>query len=258
MLAISLTLTSFPILAATPTDAAIETAALPADERLAPSTLPLRFVRHEHVAFVGNSLAERMNLFGHFETLLHLRYPDLELVVRNFARPAMKSTIASAQQLHPLDDPLYVFNPDTLLCFFGFNESFAGKDGEEFQADYEKFLDEYAKKYPRARRARGSCSSRRSPSSRAATRCCRTARRRTRAWQLRRRVREIAKKRGFAFIDVFTPTEAPFAQQPGCSSRSMAATRTKPATKSQSAGSSVVRGERRERTRPSSRSSALR
>ena len=32
--------------------------------------------------------AERMNLFGHFETMLHLRFPDKELVVRNFARPA--------------------------------------------------------------------------------------------------------------------------------------------------------------------------
>ena len=40
--------------------------------------------------------------------------------------------------------------PDTFLCFFGFNESFEGPDGvEKFKADYEKFLDEYAAKYPR-------------------------------------------------------------------------------------------------------------
>src|SRR6476469_7992116 len=55
---------------------------------LPPSALPLELVKGERIAFVGNSTAERFNLFGHFETLLHLRYPDKELVVRNFARPA--------------------------------------------------------------------------------------------------------------------------------------------------------------------------
>ena len=55
---------------------------------LPPSRLPLDFVKGERIALVGNSTAERMNLFGHFETLLHTRFPDKELVVRNFARPA--------------------------------------------------------------------------------------------------------------------------------------------------------------------------
>ncbi|MBJ7346895.1 MAG: heme-binding protein, partial [Gemmataceae bacterium] len=49
-----------------------------------------------------------------------------------------------------LDDPLFTFNPDTFLCFFGFNESFAGPLGvEKFKADYEKFIDEYSQKYAR-------------------------------------------------------------------------------------------------------------
>ena len=34
----------------------------------------------------STSLAERMNLFGYFETLLHSRFPQHELAVRNFAR----------------------------------------------------------------------------------------------------------------------------------------------------------------------------
>jgi hypothetical protein len=55
---------------------------------LPPSTLPLEFIAGERIALVGNSTAERMNLFGHFETLLHERFPDKKLVVRNFARPA--------------------------------------------------------------------------------------------------------------------------------------------------------------------------
>src|SRR5262245_14787160 len=60
----------------------------PKKEALPPSKLPLELVRGERIAFVGNSTAERFNLFGHFETLLQSRFKDKELVVRNFARPA--------------------------------------------------------------------------------------------------------------------------------------------------------------------------
>ena len=123
----------------------------PKKEPLPPSELPLKFVKHERIAFVGNSLGERMSLFGNFEAMLHLRHPDLELVIRNFCRPA--DEVANRQRSSDytkLDDPLYAFNPDTFLCFFGFNESFAGPEGvEKFKADYEKFIDEFTKKYPR-------------------------------------------------------------------------------------------------------------
>src|SRR5688500_10667246 len=43
---------------------------------LPPNTLPLQFIKGERIALLGNSTAERMSLFGHFETLLHLRHPD--------------------------------------------------------------------------------------------------------------------------------------------------------------------------------------
>ena len=125
-----------------------------------PSTLPLHFVPHERIAFVGGSLAERMNLFGNFEALLHTRFPQLELVVRNFARPC--DAVDDRQRPNnytTLDDPLKVFGPDTFLCFFGFNESFAGAGGEQrFRAAYGKYLDEMAKQYPRTNgNRRGSC-----------------------------------------------------------------------------------------------------
>jgi putative heme-binding domain-containing protein len=42
------------------------------------------------------------------------------------------------------------FGADTYLVFFGFNESFAGDGGiEKFKADYAKFLDDFAARYPR-------------------------------------------------------------------------------------------------------------
>ena len=111
----------------------------------------LEFAKGERIALVGNSTAERMNLFGHFETLLHLNNIGQELVFRNFARPADEvSNRQRSADYTKIDDPLAAFKPDTFLCFFGFNESFAGPGGiAKFKNDYERFIDEYTGKYPR-------------------------------------------------------------------------------------------------------------
>lgn len=123
----------------------------PARPELPPSTLPLAFIKGERVAFLGNSQAERMNLFGHFETLLHTRFPNQELVVRNFARPAEEVGIQQrSADYSVLDDPQAAFGADTCFCFFGFNESYAGPDGiESFRKKYNEYLDTIAKRYPR-------------------------------------------------------------------------------------------------------------
>src|SRR5262245_36646328 len=132
-------------------DALLKPQPRPKRPDLPPSKLPLEFIKGERIALVGNSLAERMNLFGHFETLLHLRHPDKELVIRNCGGPADEVSIRQrSTDYTKLDDPLYAFGPDSFLCFFGFNESFKGPDGvEQFKKDYEKFIDEYAAKYSR-------------------------------------------------------------------------------------------------------------
>ena len=44
---------------------------------------PLKLEKNDHVVIIGNSLAERMNYFGNFETLLHSRFPDHKLYIRN-------------------------------------------------------------------------------------------------------------------------------------------------------------------------------
>lgn len=129
--------------------------AAPPPERaeLAPSKLPIEFQKQERVALVGNSLAERFSLFGHFEALLHQQFADQELIVRNFSRPA--DEVANRQRSNDytvIDDPLAAFGPDTLFCFFGFNESYAGPEGiEAYKENYEKFLDEMNATYPRGR-----------------------------------------------------------------------------------------------------------
>ncbi len=113
--------------------------------------LPLAFFEGERIALVGNSTAEKMNLYGHFETRLHLRFPEKKLVVRNFGRPA--DEVGSRQRpgnYDLLDDPLYSFSPDTVLCFFGFNESYAGPEGVDgFKRGYLSFLQQFSERYTR-------------------------------------------------------------------------------------------------------------
>ena len=192
----------------------------PARPALPPSRLPLELLDGERIALVGNSTAERMNLFGHFEALLHQRFPGKHLVVRNFARPA--DEVGNRQRpgdYIKLDDPLAAFGADTYLVFFGFNESFAGPGGvAKFTADYEKLLDELARKYPRddtkaaprfvivspiAVEPSGSPFLPDADSQNASLASYRDA------------AKAVAVKRSLAFVDLFDATRKEFSAQPG-------------------------------------------
>ncbi len=94
----------------------------------------------ERIALVGGSTAERMNLFGYFETMLHTRFADKNLLVRNFGWPADEV----GKQQRPdnyttIDDPLKVFGPELFVCFFGFNEHFAGDSPENIESFKSKY-----------------------------------------------------------------------------------------------------------------------
>ena len=110
----------------------------------------LEIEESQKVAFVGNSLAERMNLFGHFETRLQFRFAAKKPVFRNFGWPAD----AVERQDRPgnytrIDDPFLVYSPELLLCFFGFNESYAGSEEQQlrtFRSNYESYLTKISKK----------------------------------------------------------------------------------------------------------------
>jgi putative heme-binding domain-containing protein len=96
----------------------------------------------DKIVLLGNTLAEREQYFGQFETLLHSRFPTDELVVRNLGWSADELTLRPRQANfddhgHTLKD----HKPDVILAFFGFNESFAGPAGlKKFEEDLEKFI----------------------------------------------------------------------------------------------------------------------
>ncbi len=85
-----------------------------------------------------------MQYYGHFETLLHSRFPELELVVHDLGWSADELTLRPRQAHfndhgHTLKDE----KPDVLFAVFGFNESFAGPAGlPRFRRDLERFIQE--------------------------------------------------------------------------------------------------------------------
>jgi glucose/arabinose dehydrogenase len=107
---------------------------------------PTRLELHkgDRIIIIGNTLAERMQYYGHFETLLHSRFPELELVVHNLGFSADEITLRPRQANfddhgHTLKDE----KPEVLIAVFGFNESFAGPTGlARFRGDLEKFIKE--------------------------------------------------------------------------------------------------------------------
>jgi lysophospholipase L1-like esterase len=98
------------------------------------------------VVLIGNTLAERMQYFNHFETLLMLRFPDLQLRVRNLGWSGDALTL----QPRPLNfgdasKHLQQQKADVILAFFGASESFAGEAGlPQFDRDLEAYLRTHA------------------------------------------------------------------------------------------------------------------
>lgn len=107
--------------------------------------------RGDKVLLIGNTLAERMQHFGAWETMLQSRFPEHHLVVRNLGWSADSISL----RLRSLDfqdhgHTLFDHQPDVILAFFGFNESFAGPDGlEQFKQDLVQFIADVRQlKYP--------------------------------------------------------------------------------------------------------------
>ena len=95
----------------------------------APAQVP--FEAGDHVVFIGNALADRMQHDGWLETYLQTELPELELVFRNqgFAgdridhRPRVVGFPGA-------DEYLSMSQADVIFAMFGYNESFVDEPGE--------------------------------------------------------------------------------------------------------------------------------
>jgi len=132
-----------------------------------PTTLKLK--PGSRIVLIGNGLGSRMIHFGQFETGMHLRYPDLNLFIRNMCdegnTPSFRPHSGRKDQLgfpgsekfhQPYSDGrtangvghfeteeqwLARLKPDVIIAFFGFNESFQGQKGlANYRAELDAFL----------------------------------------------------------------------------------------------------------------------
>lgn len=125
LLALALALVAAPALCAAP-----------------PTKLELR--TGDHIALIGNALPDRMQHTGYFETLVHARFPEHQLVFRNLAASGDEVVIRHrSENFGSPDDWLKRVKADVILAFFGFNESFRGATGlPKFRAELDQFVKE--------------------------------------------------------------------------------------------------------------------
>lgn len=113
----------------------------------------------DKIVLLGNTLAERMQYFNHWETALHNRFPEKELVVRNLGWSADAIDVRlRSQDFQDHGHTLVDHQPNIILAMFGYNESFAGQAGvAAFEEKLAKFVDDLkAVRYPSETYKRGS------------------------------------------------------------------------------------------------------
>ena len=128
---------------------------------------PLTIKKHTSIALVGNNLGSRMMNYGYFETEMQVRYPDSMLYIRNFCdggntpgfRPhaarndpwafpgaekfqtELAKNSGSEGHFESPDQWLTRHKADVIIAFFGYNESFQGKEGlDNYKAELDAFI----------------------------------------------------------------------------------------------------------------------
>ena len=106
----------------------------------------------DHICYVGNTLAERMQHDGWLETAIQARYPQLQLVFRNlgfsgdevtnyFDEGSDKTTRLRSEAFGTPDEHLAHSQATVVFAFFGYNESFAGDEGlPRFREELAEFI----------------------------------------------------------------------------------------------------------------------
>ncbi len=105
---------------------------------------PLEIGEGETIALIGNTFADRMRLFGYFETFLHSKYPNHRLKIRNMGWPADEVALRPRPNgFGPIHRYLGEEKGDLIFACFGMNESFKGEDGlDSFREELEALVND--------------------------------------------------------------------------------------------------------------------
>ena len=108
----------------------------------APAPAGIKLSKSDHICYLGNSLAERMQHDGWLEAYIQASMPELELVFRNHGFVGDK--VLDRPRNSGFMDPhsyLELSKADVIFAFFGYNESFDNKP-DQFKSDLAKWIDE--------------------------------------------------------------------------------------------------------------------
>ena len=127
----------------------------------------LKLSKDSKIALIGNNLGSRMMNYGHFETGLHLRFPDSLLIIRNMCdggntpgfRPhsgretpwafdgaeqyfsELARNSGSQGHFERPDEWLTRLGADIILAFFGFNQAFQGTSAiDNYKQELQAFI----------------------------------------------------------------------------------------------------------------------
>ena len=169
---------------------------------------PFPIERGDRIVLIGNTLAERMQLFPHFEGLLTSLHPGDSLTFRNMAWSADEVDLQPRPlNFGDLHAHLGEQGADVIFAAFGANESFAGEAG---LPDFRVALDTLLQSM-QARRYNGAAPPRivlLSPiAQERVERVPADVAERNRLLALyTEAMREVAARRGVRFVDLFAPT----------------------------------------------------
>src|SRR5256885_16047701 len=86
----------------------------------------------DHICYLGNALADRMQHDAWLETLIYAKFPRLDLVFRNLAASGDEvATWHRSENFGSRDDWLSETKADVIFAFYGFNRSGERRVGEE-------------------------------------------------------------------------------------------------------------------------------
>jgi putative heme-binding domain-containing protein len=177
----------------------------------------LKLEKGDRIAIVGNTLAERTQHDGWLETLLHARFPDLDLSFRNLGYSGDELTLRlRSSGFGSPEQWLARTGADVVFAFFGYNESFSGEAGlPKFRKDLEAFIkDTTGKTFGAKGKARLVLFSPIAHENLKSPRLPDGAANNARIASYATAMAELAKANGVPFVDLFGPTAKLYAASP--------------------------------------------
>jgi len=97
----------------------------------------------DHIAYIGNTMADRMQHHAWLETYIHALHPKHNLTFRNLGFPGDEvKTRRRSENFGNPDQWLTKVEADVVFCFFGYNEALRGEAAiDDFRKDLADMID---------------------------------------------------------------------------------------------------------------------